>query len=198
MHRHPDLKTKYVPPINKERALAHDVDIIRGWFDLYSQLKAEFNIQDKDIYNIDEKGFIISIIAKLKVIILKYEFGSKHITQCGNRDWVSLIECVSIDGRVLKPWIIFKAKLKQKAWFEALGNRGSIAVSKNGWTDNEIGLKWLRDCFHQETETVTAEGDYRILYIDGYASYISTVAIDFAIKNKIILLCLPSYSTYVL
>ena len=28
----------------------------------------------------DEKGFIIGIIAKLKVIIPKYEFGNKHIT----------------------------------------------------------------------------------------------------------------------
>ena len=198
LDRHPDLKTKYVPLIDKERALAYDVDIIRGWFDFYSQLKTEFNVQDKDIYNMDKKGFMMGVIAKLKVIISKYEFGGKHMTQCGNRDWVSLIECVSMDGRVLKPWIIFKAKLKQKAWFEALGNRGSIAISENGWTDNEIGLEWLRDCFHQETETATAENDYRMLCIDGHISYISTVAIDFVIKNKIILLCLLSHSTHVL
>ena len=141
--RHPDLKTKYIPPLDKERALAHNPEIINGWFELYKKLKAEFDVQDKDIYNMDKKGFIMGVIAKVKIMISKYEFGGKYITQYGNRDWVSLIECVSLDGRVLKPWIIFKAKLKQKAWFEALGDKGSIATSENGWTDNEIGLDWL-------------------------------------------------------
>ena len=112
--------------------MAYNPEIIKGWFELYSKLKADFNIQDKDIYNIDEKGFIIGVIAKLKVIISKYKFGGKYMTQYGNWDWVSLIKCVSLDGRVLKLWIIFKTKLKQKAWFEALRGRGLIVTSENG------------------------------------------------------------------
>ena len=195
--RYPELKTKYVPPIDKERALAHDPKIIKGWFELYMKLKTDFNVQNEDIYNMDEKGFMMGVIAKVKVMISKYEFGGKYVTQCGNRDWVSLIECVSSDGRVLKPWIIFKAKLKQKAWFEALDGKGSIATSENGWTDNEIGLEWLQDCFDAETSP-TQKGEYRMLCIDGHASHISTAAIEFALKKRIILLCLPSHSTHVL
>lgn len=37
-----------------------------------------------------------------------------------------------------------------------------------------------------------------MLCIDGHASHISTAAIEHAVKKKIILLCLPSHSTYVL
>ena len=195
--RHPELKTKYIPPLDKERALAHDPKIIQGWFELYKKLKIEFNVQDEDIYNMDEKGFMMGVVQKVKVMISKYEFGGKYMTQCGNRDWISLIECVSSDGRVPKPWIIFKAKLKQKAWFEALGDRGSIATSENGWTNNEIGLDWLQGCFDLET-LPTQKGEYRMLCIDGHASHISTAAIEFALKRKIILLCLPSHSTHVL
>ena len=102
-----------------------------------------------------------------------------------------------MDGRVLKPWIIFKAKLKQKAWFEALGDRGSIATSESGWTDNELGLGWLQNCFDAET-SATQKGDYRMLCVDGHASHITTAAVQHAIQNKIILLCLPSHSTHVL
>ena len=43
-------------------------------------------------------------------MISKYEKKKAYMTQCGNRDWVSLIECVSLDGRVLPPWIILKGK----------------------------------------------------------------------------------------
>ncbi len=86
----------------------------------------------------DEKGFLQGYISKLRVMISKDQ-KKAYMTQCGNREWVSLIECVSIDGRVLKPWVIFKGKLQQKAWWEQY-LQGHIAVSENGWTDNEIGL----------------------------------------------------------
>ena len=177
--------------------MAHNPDIIKGWFDLFMRLKTEFNVQDEDIYNMDKKGFMMGVIAKMRVMVSKYEFGGKYMTQCGNRDWVSLIECVSLDGRVLKPWIIFKAKVKQKAWFEALGDKGSIATSENGWTDNELGLEWLQKCFDLES-SATQKGEYRMLCVDGHASHITTTAIEYAIQNKIILLCLPSHSTHVL
>ncbi len=36
-----------------------------------------------------------------------------------------------MDERVLKPWIIFKGKVQQKAWYEVL-KEGHIAVSENG------------------------------------------------------------------
>ncbi len=42
------------------------------------------------------------VITKLKVVISKHE-KKKHMTYYGNREWVSLIECVSMDGRKLRP-----------------------------------------------------------------------------------------------
>lgn len=143
----------------------------------------------------DEKGFMQGVIAKNRVMISKYE-KKAHMTQWGNREWVTLIECVSMNGRVLKPWVIFKAKQQQKAWFEAL-KEGHIAVSENGWTDNELGLAWFKTCFEPET-TPSKEGDYRILCIDGHASHLTTQAIEYCINRKIILLCLPAHTTHLL
>ena len=117
------------------------------------------------------------------------------MTQYGNREWVSLIECISIDRRILQPWISFKVKQKQKAWYEVL--KGHIAISENRWTDTEIGLAWLERCFAKET-AIGQKGEYRIHVLDGHASHISTAAIEFAISQKIILLCLPAHTIHLL
>ena len=109
LSRHKEIKTKYIPPLDKERALAQDPQILKDWFELYGRIKAQYNVRDGDIYNMDEKGFLQGVIAKLRVLLSKYE-AKNHMTQCGNREWTSLIECISLTGRVLRPFVIFKAK----------------------------------------------------------------------------------------
>ena len=86
----------------------------------------------------DEKGVIQGVIAKLKVMVSAKE-RNKHMTQDGNREWVSLLECISMTGRSLRSWVIFKAVLQQKAWNEAFP-KAYISTSKKGWTENEIYL----------------------------------------------------------
>jgi hypothetical protein len=71
-----------------------------------------------------------------------------------------------------------------------------ITTSKNGWTDNEIGLEWLKVCF--EPETQDGDDEYRLLILNGHASHLSTTAIRFCIASKIIPLCLPPHTTHLL
>ena len=71
-------------------------------------------------------------------MISKYE-KKAYMTQYSNREWVSLIEYISVDGRILSPYIIFKAVVYQQAWFNAYP-KAHIAISPNGWTNNKIGL----------------------------------------------------------
>ena len=77
---------------------------------------------------------------------------------------------------------------------------GHIALSKTGWTDNELGLAWLKNCFEPGTLRYDDNGKRRsrILIFDGHASHISTEAIRFCIKTDIIALCLPRHSTHLL
>jgi hypothetical protein len=67
----------------------------------------------------DEKGMLAGLIGKVKVMISKNE-KKGYMTQPGNRDWVTLIECISQIGIKLKPFIIFNAKRYQEAWYKAL------------------------------------------------------------------------------
>jgi len=64
----------------------------------------------------DEKGILMGILHKARVIISKHDM-QKYITQPGSREFTTIIECISINGRVIKPFIIFKGKQMKKAWF---------------------------------------------------------------------------------
>jgi len=112
---------------------------------------------------------------------------------------VSLIECISSDGRVLSPYVIFKAKNLLKDWYNEFRKEGggTCAVSNRGWTDDELCLEWFKIIFEPETSKVK-NGEYRILLFDGHGSHLTRQVVEFCLKKKIILLCLPSYSTYLL
>jgi DDE superfamily endonuclease len=201
LNRHPDLKSKFVPPLDRNRCQAQDHEIFEHWFKLFLDQKARFEVLDNDIWNIDEKGVMMGVSGKTRVIIPKSS-KNPHTTHPGNREWVTSTECISMAGKKLGSWTIFKGKKPQKMWHETMKRIGEfdsgyhIACSENGWTDNELGLEYLKEHFEPQTRTQTDR--YRILICDGHESHVSTAAIKFCLDHKIILLCLPPHSTHLL
>jgi hypothetical protein len=147
--RHPELKSKFVPLLDKERATAQNPAVFQRYFNLFWTLIILYKVDIRDIYNMDEKCFMQGVIAKQKVVVSRDEHfkGKSYATQCGNREWTSLIECVSLDGCLLSPWVIFKGVQCKREWMKRLieyNSRGHITMSHNGWTDNAIGLEWFK------------------------------------------------------
>jgi hypothetical protein len=95
---------------DKDRVLAQDPEKISYWFALFEKTIADYKIADADIYNMDEKGILLGVIGKVKVILSKYE-KQGFLTQDGSREWVTLLECISMEGRRVPPWLIFKGKI---------------------------------------------------------------------------------------
>jgi len=81
---------------------AQDEDQIQRYFAFYYTTKAEHNIHDNDVYNMNEKGVIVKVLAKQKVVCSRTN-KKPYMTQPGNQEWVSLIKCVSSDRQVLSP-----------------------------------------------------------------------------------------------
>lgn len=119
------------------------------------------------------------------------------INQCGSREWVSIIECISIDGDLLPAFIIFKAKVQKQAWIDELEKGNTIAINDKGWTNNTLGLEWFKRTFDPYSKK-RQQGDYRLLLFDGHASHITNNVIRFCENKDIILLYLPPHTTYVL
>lgn len=199
LRRQPDLKTKFARRPTYNRALCEDPVLINGFYESLLHLKQEYGIVDDDIYNFGETGFAMEIGATAKVICSSDCSGRPSIIQPGNREWVTVVECVGSNGVVVPPLIIFKSKHNQAEWYTdpILPPDWSITHSPKGWTSDGLGLQWLEKIFEPFTRPLTV-GGYRLLLLDGHSSHL-TPEFDLACKNNnIIACCLPAHSSHLL
>lgn len=202
--RHPGLRTRIASPRSMDRIVAQDYRVFDHWFDLFIAQRALYNIDDADIWNMDEKGVALGIAGKQRVIIPKRE-GCPHTSGgSATREWATTSETISLTGRKLPLWMIFKGAINQDKWHRTMKEQGQfgtgyrIAVSHNGWTNNELGLDWL-EFFDQYATCIDSKKSlWRMLIVDGHDSHISSEAIQFCLKKKIVLLCLPPHATHLL
>ena len=64
-----------------------------------------------NIWNIDEKGFLIGIGSKMRRIMSReaYEQGRcRQSAQDGNREFITLLACVSALGKTIPPTLLYK------------------------------------------------------------------------------------------
>ena len=54
------------------------------WFNLYQSINAAYSIFDKDMYNMDENGYMMGIAGSSKVVFSKYQ-KQTFMNQAGNR-----------------------------------------------------------------------------------------------------------------
>lgn len=131
---------------------------------------AKYSILDADIYNFDETGFQMGVASTAKVITGAERSRRPVSVQPGNCNWITAINCICADGQCLPPVIIFEGKLHESAWYDAevvpLPGDWVIGVSENGWTNNILGLTWLRNVSEKHTAHRT-KGVYRLLILDG-------------------------------
>jgi hypothetical protein len=198
VQRHKALKSRYSRKYDYQRALCENPTIIRPWFELVHNIIGKYGILDADIYNFDETGFQMGVISTAKVITGAERSRRPVSVQPGNREWVTAIDCICADGQSLPPVIIFEGKMHQSTWYDTeLPRDWVIGVSDNGWTDNILGLTWLKDVFEKHTAHRT-KGVYRLLILDGHGSHLTPEFDLFCTEHSIITLCMPPHSSHLL
>ena len=172
--RQPELRTRLNRRYDYQRAQCEDPDAINAWFRLIRNIIAKYGVQEADIYNFDETGFMIGIISTGMVVTSAERRGRPKIAQQGNREWITVIQGVNSQGWAIPPFIIVAGKFHLSSWYEdsQLPEDWRISVSENGWTTNERGLEWIQH-FDQHTKGRTT-GAYRLLVLDGHESHHST------------------------
>jgi hypothetical protein len=196
--RRTEIKAKFSRKYDYKRAKCEDPKIIQGWFSLVRNTVAKYGILEQDIYNFDEAGFAMGVIATAKVVTSSEAKSRPKTIQPGNREWVSIIQGVNSYGWALPPFIIFKAQNHLSAWYEDSGlpDDWVITLSENGWTSNAIGYEWIQH-FDRHTSTRTI-GTYRLLILDGHESHLSAQFQHYCTEQKIITLCMPPHSSHIL
>jgi len=119
----------------------------------------KYNITAENLYNWDEKGFIIGQSRTAKRVMTWSALEKGRImgaNQDGSHEFISLLACISADGKSLPPTLIYKGKSNdlQSSWVEDLKEEDEayFAASKNGWSCDNLGLQWLERVFHHHTK----------------------------------------------
>jgi len=136
-------------------------------------------------------------ISTSKVVTAADKPGRPKQAKPTNTEWVTSIQGACADGSRIPPFLVLKGKEYNQNWFlQGLPSTWMIAVSENGWTNNQIGLQWAQH-FEKHTRSKTI-GSKRLLILDNHKSRISLEFRSFCEENNIILLWMPPHSSHLL
>lgn len=204
--RHPDsLISRWTTGLDSNRHKADSEAKYRLYFELLHKKIAEYSIEPQHMYNMDEKGFLLGITGRSKRIFDRPLYKSRRVRQSiqdGSREWISLIACICADGSAVDPSLIYQsdAGSLQSSWVDEINvnsHRAFITSSTSGWSNNEIGLQWLKQVFDRCTKE-KARRQWRLLVLDGHGSHVTMDFINYCDQNKILLAIFPPHATHTL
>jgi hypothetical protein len=146
--RNPIIATLIGRSLDKARVNGSDKSTLEGFFVLLKAIVSEHRTKPSNIWNMDEQGLRQGSRSNGRVLGPVTKSGSKrtYVKEPGTTDWVSIVECASAEGRSIKPLVIFKGAGLQSTWFPVDNVPDwHYTVSENGWTSNDIGLRWLEN-----------------------------------------------------
>ncbi|KFY32348.1 hypothetical protein V493_00285 [Pseudogymnoascus sp. VKM F-4281 (FW-2241)] len=127
-------------------ALCEDSKLMNKWFQLVSNMRMKYGIQDCDFYNFDETGFMMGIISAAMVVTRSNRRGRSKSVQPSNREWAIAIECANANGWCIPLFLIVQGAYHLANWYTKgdLPQDWTIKPTSNGWTNNETGLEWIK------------------------------------------------------
>jgi hypothetical protein len=194
--RNPRVASIVGRTIESARTTAANFETIRAFLELFERTRRELGIQYEDIWNMDETGIALGVCTNHQVLASSSK-KKAYIKSLEDREWVSLIECVSATGLKLQCLAIFKGKHLQTTWFPANGIPDWLyTTSENGWTSNAIGIEWLSRIFIPNTSP--SHSGNRLLLLDGHGSHTPIEFMWLCKVNNIHLLYLPAHASHLL
>ena len=113
--RNPDLKAKWTTSLEQCRAQALNEVAVDHYFQMLKDTIDEFNISPENIYNMDEKGIQLGAGKRIMAIVDRDQKTVQHVED-GNRELVTIIECVCADGTAIRPSLVYKGAKRDLEW----------------------------------------------------------------------------------
>lgn len=192
--RHPRLKAKKVKALDWDRHEKNIFPKIEHWFDKIGKVLGRPDVTQENVYNMDETGVMLSKLGSIKVLVRhddKRDYRGARV----ERQMVTAVECISADGRYLKPLVIWPASTHRANWTTFPTPGWHYALSDTGYADSIISLEWLTKVFQPQT-CERANGKPRMLICDGFGTHESLEILQYCLANHIILCRLPSHTSH--
>ena len=109
IHRHNELATKIGQKIDIQRFNNANEEDLQLWFSRLSALMTKLHLTPQNLYNCDETGIALGIYTNTRVVGTS-STRTVRVKRPENREWVSIVECISASPVKLRPLVIFKAK----------------------------------------------------------------------------------------
>jgi hypothetical protein len=195
--RHPEYKTRIQKFLDIDSLKAHQPEIIRIWFNKLKKALAKYNILLENCYNMDKTGFRIGTGGKQRIITRNTRWRC-FVPSSTNREFVTVVECISASQHVLPLMVILPGKTLLEVYIENTDMPGdfSLAVSESGYTNDDLCFHWLKHFEQQSAKR--PKGEYRLLIMDGSDSHCTLDFIQYCHSHKIIPFCLPPNATHIL
>jgi hypothetical protein len=140
----------------------------------------------------------MGVIGTVKVVTGAERHTRPELVQPGDCKWVTVIQSVCTAGSYIPPFIIYQGRAHISAWYKKADilRNWKLPVSENGWTNNALGLEWLK---HFVGHTKAGQvGAYRLLILDGHESHLNQGFKEYCLENKILTLCMPPFLSHTL
>jgi hypothetical protein len=202
--RHKDqLDARYLNTLDLARHRADSKASYEHYFGVLSARIKKYDILPENMYNMDEKGFLIGRLQKTQRVFTKdlYKQGKLvGVGQDGSREWITVVATICADGTSLSPTLIYKAVSSnlRDTWlddFEPSRQSCYFTSLPNGWTSDELGYSWLTGLFEEET-AVKAKRSWRLLFVDGHGSHVNMKFLNWCERHRILIAIYPPHSTH--
>ncbi|KAI1674800.1 DDE-1 multi-domain protein [Pyrenophora tritici-repentis] len=198
------LISKWTSAMDRTRHLADSESKYRLYFELLHGKITQYHLEARDIYNMDEKGFLIGLVGRSKRIFSRRQWEKKEVRaslQDGSREFLTVLACCCADGSSLPPALIYAAKKGaiRLSWVEDIKageHEVFVSSSPTGWSNDDVGLAWLEQVFDRYTKQ--RSGRWRLLILDGHGSHLTMEFIKYCDRHRILLIILPPHSTHTL
>ena len=185
--------------LDPKRAQNFNPSNVAGFYEL---LKAVYdvypNFPPQHIWNMDEKGLQLGGGRKRCKKFFHLRGSNKanfYQIRSDSLELVTIIECISPAGLAIPPAFIL-AEGPTPALPDLEAPIAAIGKSPNGWTDNEIGLKWFQETFVPFATAHKKDDSPILLLVDGYDSHETDELRMVAYAHNIFILAFPSKCTH--
>jgi hypothetical protein len=197
------LDSRYVHNMDLSRHKADSEASFKQYFSVIGAKIEEYNLTPENIYNMDEKGFMLGACQKGRRILCRETYKDKKLVTAGHdgsRQWVTIIATICADGTAVQPAIIYKSGSGNimESWLEDFNlddDEASFSCSANGWTSDKHGLDWLNTIFEPHT-VQKARRRWRLLFLDGHGSHLNMSFVKRAYELRILLAIYPPHATH--
>lgn len=198
LKRNPGVRTKKGVSIANQRVFTLYSNTFKSWFEQLNSLILSKGIKPAHIWNMDETGNALGPCAN-QTILGNASTKRSYVSRPEDREWVSVIECISAEGIAIQPLVIFKGQHVQNQWFiPGQTPDWRYTTSPSAYTSNDIGLQWLRDIFIPQTCAGLTQGQYRLLLLDGHRSHCTLEFMWECFQHKIIPYYLVAHASHIL